>query len=142
MTTDISIPDSAGAHSAPGFPGTLADNPCGTSAALANLLDALEGDREAVIGLIGDFLGSYRDHLGRISEAVGAGNAQLLEKSAHHFKGSLGIFCRTGPLSLTERLIEMGERDILTQAPHTLELLEGEMEKLALRLKEFADAAH
>ena len=60
-----------------------------------------------------------------------------LERSAHQFKGCLGIFCRTEPLSLTQRLIDMGERGTLAQAPRTLELLEGEMERLVASLREF-----
>lgn len=106
------------------------------STELSSLLDALEGDRQALNGLIGDFLASYRGHLDRMSGAISAGNARHLEKSAHQFKGSLGIFCRSEPLALTERLLEMGERQALTQAPHTLELLEQEMELLAANLRE------
>jgi len=108
------------------------------STELAGLLDALEGDQQALIGLIGDFLASYRGHLDRISGAICTGNARHLEKSAHQFKGSLGIFCHTGPLALTEQLMEMGEREALTQAPRTLELLEQEMEQLAANLREFS----
>ena len=106
--------------------------------ALANLLDALEGDRAALVELIGDFLASYRGHLERISSAICHGDARHLEKSAHQFKGSLGIFCRSEPLNLTQSLIDMGERESLTQAPRTLELLEREMEQLVTSLREFA----
>ena len=109
----------------------------GTPASLAGLLEALDGDREALSDLIGDFLASYPGHLQRISAAVRSGSASHLEKSAHQFKGSLGIFCRTEPLALTQCLMEMGERDALTQAPRTLELLEREMGPLVKSLREF-----
>ena len=120
----------------PGSPGALPGH--ADRVALANLLEALEGDRAALVELIGDFLASYRGHLERISAAICDGDARHLEKSAHQFKGSLGIFCRSEPLSLTESLIDMGERESLTQAPRTLELLEREMEQLVTSLREFA----
>jgi HPt (histidine-containing phosphotransfer) domain-containing protein len=120
----------------PGWPGALPAH--ADRVALANLLDALEGDRAALVELIGDFLASYRSHLERISTAICDGDARHLEKSAHQFKGSLGIFCRSEPLSLTQSLIDMGERESLNQAPRTLELLEREMEQLVTGLRAFA----
>ena len=110
----------------------------GASVELLALLDALEGDREALVELIGDFLATYPGHLLRISEAICAGDARHLQKSAHKFKGSLGIFSRAEPLALTQRLIDMGERETLDQAPQTLDLLEGEMEQLIHHLREVA----
>jgi HPt (histidine-containing phosphotransfer) domain-containing protein len=104
---------------------------------LQALLEALEGDREALVELIGDFLATYPGHLLHISEAICAGNARHLEKSAHKFKGSLGIFSRAEPLALTQRLIDMGERETLEQAPQTLDLLQCEMERLIQSLKTF-----
>jgi len=114
-------------------------NPRSSSELLPDLLLALEGDREALGVLIGSFLTSYRSHLQHISDAVGAANAGSLEKSAHHFKGSLGIFCQTEALVLVQNLIEMGERNTLDQATQTLERLELEMVALAAALKAFID---
>jgi len=106
---------------------------------LSDLLVTLEGDRQALSDLIGSFLASYQGHLQHISTAVCTGNAQYLEKSAHHFKGSLGIFCQTEALALTQRLMEMGERNTLAGAPEALELLEQEMAVLVGTLREFID---
>jgi HPt (histidine-containing phosphotransfer) domain-containing protein len=119
------------------LPGALSAPPRGAPATLSALLDALGGDRDALIGIVDDFLAVYPKHLKRISAAVRAGNAQQLEKSAHQFKGILGIFSRSAPLALTQRLIDMGERGTLTEAPQTLELLKEEMRQLALSLREF-----
>jgi len=105
---------------------------------LADLLEAMEGNMDAVICIIEQFLACYGDHIGRISAAVSAGNAVELQASAHQFTASLGLFCRTEPLKLTQRLTEMGEKNSLTEAPRTLELLEVEMEKLVAGLTEFA----
>jgi hypothetical protein len=115
-----------------------ADFGSGTSDELADLLEAMEGNRAAVICIIEQFLSFYRDHIDRISAAVSAGNAGELQKNAHLFTSSLGLFCRTEPLKLTQHLTEMGERNSLTEAPRTLELLEMEMEKLVAGLTEFA----
>jgi HPt (histidine-containing phosphotransfer) domain-containing protein len=104
---------------------------------LSDLLAAMEGDRQALIDLIDSFLASYQAHLQHISAAVRSTNAQYLERSAHHFKGSLGIFCRTEALALTQSLMEMGEHNTLAQAPQTLELLEQEMATLAATLRAF-----
>jgi len=112
--------------------------PPGDWLALGALLDALEGDQQALLELIGDFLVSYPAQLDRIADAIRAGDARHLEKSAHHFKGCLGIFCRNEPLALTQRLLEMGEQETLSQAPETLQLLQREMEQLVTGLREFA----
>ena len=114
------------------------DSPGGSCATLTGLLEALAGDREALADLVRDFLASCPEHLNSISAAVRAGNAQHLERSAHHFKGSLGIFCRNEPLALTQQLIDMGEHNDLTRAARTLELLEREMEQLVLSLEQYA----
>jgi HPt (histidine-containing phosphotransfer) domain-containing protein len=106
---------------------------------LTDLLQALEGDREALGALIGSFLASYRGHLQHISAAIGSANAASLERSAHHFKGSLGIFCQTEALVLVQRLMEMGERNTLDQAPQALERLELEMAGLAATLRAFIE---
>ena len=114
-------------------------NPPSPAEILFDLLVTLEGDRQALSDLIGSFLASYQGHLQQISDAVCAGNARYLEKSAHHFKGSLGIFCQTEALVLTQRLMEMGERNNLAGAPETLELLLQEMAALVATLREFID---
>jgi HPt (histidine-containing phosphotransfer) domain-containing protein len=113
------------------------ENPRTPSELLTDLLQALEGDREALGALIGSFLASYRGHLQHISAAIGSANATSLERSAHHFKGSLGIFCQTEALVLVQRLMEMGERNTLDQAPQALERLELEVAALAATLRAF-----
>jgi len=110
----------------------------GDGGALSHLLDALEGDQQALVDLIGDFLVSYPAQLERISAAISSGSARHLEKSAHHFKGCLGIFCHSEPLALTDRLLEMGEQENLVQAPEILQLLQQQMEQLAAGLREFS----
>jgi HPt (histidine-containing phosphotransfer) domain-containing protein len=118
--------------------GRAASAQSSTPDGLAHLLDALEGDQEAMVDLIDSFLACYPAHLQRIAAAVGAENPQLVEKTAHHFKGCLGIFCHTEPLQLTQQLIDMGERETLSQAPQVLQLLQQEMEPLLLSLRRFA----
>jgi HPt (histidine-containing phosphotransfer) domain-containing protein len=110
-----------------------------SSELLSDLLLALEGDREALRALIDSFLSSSPGHLQHISVAVSTANAPYLEKSAHHFKGSLGIFCQTEALALVQRLMEMGERKNLDQAPQALERLELEMVGLTETLRAFID---
>jgi HPt (histidine-containing phosphotransfer) domain-containing protein len=111
--------------------------PRSSAEVLSELLAALEGDRQALEDLIGSFLASCQGHLQGISAAVHSENAQYLEKSAHHFKGSLGIFCQSEALAVTQRLIEMGEQNDLAQARQSLELLEQEVAALVLSLEDF-----
>jgi len=117
----------------------MQENPRSSKELLSDLLQALEGDREALDALIDSFLASYPGHLQHISVAVGTADAPYLEKSAHHFKGSLGIFCQTEALELVQRLMEMGERSNLDQAPQALERLEPEMVALSATLRAFID---
>ena len=105
--------------------------------ALVELMEAVAGDRSIAILLVGEFLVSYRASLDGISAAVMAGHAGELERRAHQFKGCLGVFCRTEPLELTQRLIELAEGKSLAEAPQTLEQLEIEMEKLVADLIDF-----
>jgi len=109
--------------------------------ALANLLEAMQGNRGIVNEIIGEFLASFRDRLDEISAAVSAGNSGDLQKRAHLFTTSVGLFSRSEPLMLTQRLTEMGEQNNLEEAPRTLELLEMEMEKLAVELLEYSGCA-
>jgi HPt (histidine-containing phosphotransfer) domain-containing protein len=109
----------------------------GVPEALVELLEAVAGDRGIAIRLVGEFLASYRVSLDGISAAVSAGRAGEVERRAHQFKGCLGVFCRTEPLELTQRLIDLAEGNSIAEAPQTLNQLEIEMEKLVAGLTDF-----
>lgn len=109
----------------------------GTPTALVELLEAVAGDREVANRLIGEFLDSYRERLDDMSAAISLGDVPELGKNAHQFRGCLGIFCRSEPLMLVQRLVGMAEDNTLAEAAPTLGLLGREMEKLETVLRDF-----
>ena len=103
-----------------------------------DLDDALEkvgGDREILEEILEVFSESYPDQLSELKNAIGNGDASIVERAAHTLKGSVGTFSATKALETAFRLETMGHDGNLQEAAEVYSKLEQEVEELDAALR-------
>ncbi|MBI4962366.1 MAG: response regulator [Desulfomonile tiedjei] len=101
------------------------------------ILDRVGGDTELLKEIVDLFLEDYPDLLVKIREALQTKDSQLLEKTAHALKGSVGNFGAESAVQAALNLENMGRNQDLAEAPQTLVNLEKELERLREELAGF-----
>ncbi len=84
------------------------------------------------------FLADYPVQLGRIREAVEAGDPPALRRAAHALKGAVSNFAAASATRAALRLQEMGDRGELARAAAGLARLERELGAVAAELTRLA----
>lgn len=103
-----------------------------------DLDDALEkvgGDREILEEILVVFSESYPDQLSELKNAIGNGDAPIVERAAHTLKGSVGTFSAKKALETASRLEIMGRDGQLQEAAAVYSKLEQEIEELDAALR-------
>ena len=93
----------------------------------AQIIARFDGDLELVRELAGMFIEECPKYLNDMSEAVRAGDAHALERSAHTFKGSVGNFSTVGAHESALKLETLGKSGDLTGASEILNLLQEQL---------------
>jgi len=102
------------------------------------ILDRVGGDTELLSEIINLFLEDYPPLVAKIKEALQQGDSQLLEKTAHTLKGSVGNFGAESAVQAALNLENMGRTGDTTEAPQQLVNLERELMRLHEALVGFA----
>jgi two-component system sensor histidine kinase/response regulator len=93
----------------------------------AQILARFDGDLELARELAGMFIEECPKYLNDMREAVRAGDAHALERSAHSFKGSVGNFSTVGAHESALKLEMLGKSEDLTGASEILNLLQEQL---------------
>ena len=97
---------------------------------MADVMEAVDGDRDLVRELVHDFLRIYPEQLDELISAVRKSDPLLVERKAHSFKGSVGNFGVKNVQQLAYELEKMGRESKLDDADDVLNKLRLEMEKV------------
>ncbi len=97
----------------------------------AALLAGLDGDRALLRDLVAIFLDDAPRIQAELRRAIAAGDALALADAAHSLKGSVGMFCTTGPFETARRLEMMGRQNDLVGAEQARATLDAELAELA-----------
>jgi PAS domain S-box-containing protein len=101
------------------------------------VLAALDGDSSLLHDVIGIFLSRCPNQMEKIRGAVAAGDAKLLEHSAHALRSSASNLLARGVMDPAGKLEEMGGTASFAGAAEALQSLETEVGKLQDALAEF-----
>lgn len=98
---------------------------------LAVTMKAVQDDKALLAELVSIFAQSYPRRLIEMREAITAGDANRIERTAHSLKDEVGLFGATIAYSLATALETMGREAQLDNAPHVLQELGRELEQVA-----------
>jgi HPt (histidine-containing phosphotransfer) domain-containing protein len=105
---------------------------------MANVLESLGGDRELLRDVLGLLLQELPRHMESLRQAIASGNAEAIERLAHHIKGELGYLSlpevsrsasnleasgREANIALSASLYGRLEADVLELLPQCTEWL-------------------
>jgi len=111
-----------------------------TSWDLDAALQSVDGDRELLAEMAELFLQDSGQLLAEIGQAIQAGDAAALHRSAHTLKGSVSNFVAREARETARQLELMGRSGDLTGAPVQYTALKAEMHRVDADLSEFARA--
>jgi len=97
---------------------------------MADVMEAVDGDKELVRELVNDFLQIYPKQLDELIRAVQKSDPEMVERKAHSFKGSVGNFGVKSAQQLAYELEKMGREAKLDNADAVLNKLRLEMKKI------------
>ncbi|MFH1943442.1 MAG: Hpt domain-containing protein, partial [bacterium] len=97
---------------------------------LTKAMDAVDGDKELLKELVGDFLKEIPQHLEELQGVIDRGDAGQGERKAHSLKGNVGIFGAKVAYDLAYDLENRGRESRLEGAVDVFSRLEEEMTKL------------
>ena len=97
---------------------------------MAEIMDAVDGDKELVKELVNDFLEICPKQLEELIAAVHKSDPVQVERKAHSFKGSVGNFGVKSVQELAYELEKMGREEKLDNADSVLAKLQKEMKKI------------
>jgi HPt (histidine-containing phosphotransfer) domain-containing protein len=103
-------------------------------------LQSVDGDTELLVEMAQLFLQDSSRLLDEIGQAIQAGNASGLHRSAHTLKGSVANFVATEACETALQLEMMGRSGNLAGAPERYTALVAEMRRVDADLSEFAGA--
>lgn len=101
------------------------------------LLDQIDGDAELLDELKTAFRQSAPDALRNMRESIAARDARLLERSAHSLLSSFGVFGAEKATELTKKLENAGRAADFSEAPHQLDELERETNRIFASLADY-----
>ena len=94
---------------------------------LSKVMDTVDGDKELLKELVGDFLKEYPKQLDELREVIERGDSQQLARSAHSFKGAVGNFGVKSAYDLAYQLETLGGESRMDTAITVFKKLEKEM---------------
>jgi CheY-like chemotaxis protein len=97
---------------------------------LTKAMDTVDGDKELLKELVGDFLKEMPQHLEELQGVIDRGDAGQVERKAHSLKGNVGIFGAKVAYDLAYDLENRGKESRLEGAEDVFSRLEEEMMKL------------
>lgn len=100
------------------------------------IMDRLGNDETLLQSIIHLFYETYPAYLTEIENAISAGNANDLEKSAHALKGTIGNFTVSNAYQTALHLEKMGQQNCLNEADSTYQTLKQEINTLHAKLGE------
>ena len=98
----------------------------------------LEGDRELMLRLVKLFMQQSPQLLQDVREAVGCGDARVLERAAHKLRGAAANFGAEAACAAAQRLEQMGRAGDLTRAAEAQDELAMAMRQLHQALVDFS----
>jgi two-component system, sensor histidine kinase and response regulator len=101
----------------------------------AEALGRIEGDEELLDEMCQIFLENSPKLLGKLQQAVAAGDADAVMRAAHSLKGEASYLHATGTSDAARQLEEMGRKKDLARAGDALAVLEQQVAGLHLDLK-------
>jgi HPt (histidine-containing phosphotransfer) domain-containing protein len=104
-------------------------------------LQSVDGDRELLVEMAELFLQDSGHLLEEIGQAIQAGSASGLHRSAHTLKGSVANFVADQARDAALQLETMGRAGNLAEAPQQYALLVAEIHRVEADLSEFVQAA-
>jgi CheY-like chemotaxis protein len=104
----------------------------------AALLDRLDGDRDAVVGILHLSSPECRRLLANVQQAVLGGDAQRIRQTTHTLKGLLGTLGASKAGAAAGRLEEIGKSGDLTGADAAFTVLQRQIQRLGQALDQFS----
>ena len=101
---------------------------------LASALEAVDGERELLNGMIAIFMRQTPRVMQDIDTAITAGDAGALEIAAHKLKGSIAMFGARAAREAAQRLEDLAEAGELSAASAPREALGAEVQRLTAAL--------
>lgn len=102
---------------------------------LTEALTRVDGDRELLTTLVGLFLERIPRAVTAMQEALAAGDARTLERTAHSLRGSAAIFSAHAVVAAAEKLEFAGRDAALDEAPPLLADLESHLTRMTPELQ-------
>ena len=112
-------------HISPRLNDTICSGPGAVD--LTALLATVDGDRELVKELAGDFIEEYHSLLQNLHRAIEENDGETLSRQAHTLKGAASHFRAVEAQSWAAQLEQIGSRCRLDEAPGVLATLEEAM---------------
>jgi len=101
------------------------------------LLDRVDGDRELLVDLFGDFVADKDEHLEVARTGVKEGNLDAIYDGAHALRGCVANFCAAGAFELATQLQQHASEGRLDAAAKLLPQLESAIDQLTEALRSF-----
>ena len=108
----------------------------------AEALGRIEGDEELLLEMCQIFLENSPKLLRKLQQAVAAGDADAVMRTAHSLKGESSYLQASGTSNAARQLEEMGRNQNLSGAGDTLAVLERQVAGLHLDLKALCEVHH
>ena len=106
---------------------------------LENCLRMFNGDRDVVLGLIGDFLRLLDEQKKNIVKALAAADPENLRKEAHSIKGGAAVLTAGPLMEIAAALEAIGRSGDLAGGEEAFSLLEGESSRIAACYDKFKE---
>ena len=106
---------------------------------IAKALEAVDGERELLAGMIAIFMRQTPRVMEDIDQAIAGGDAAALEIAAHKLKGSVSMFGARAARECAQRLEDIAAAGELGPAPEARAHLGEHIEKLRIALQAAAD---
>jgi two-component system sensor histidine kinase/response regulator len=103
-------------------------------------LEAVDGEREILDGMIAIFMRQTPRIVEDIDAAIAAGDASALENAAHKLKGSVAMFGARASREAAQQLEDLAAAGDLSAAPAARAVLGAEIDRLRAALQDIAEA--
>ncbi len=105
----------------------------------AAMVDRLGGDEELARQLVELFVAECPKMMQAVRESVAAGDGEQVRRAAHAFKGSVGNFTESAPMTTAFELEQLGRTGPIEQAPALLARLEQEVDAFLDALRRYEE---
>lgn len=106
------------------------------------LLEKVFGDEALLSQIIDMFLEMCPDMVASIENCILNGDSEVLVRTAHALKGSIGNFSTEGAFAQAAELERLGKSGNLGQAEHVLDILKDDIQTLVDALEKLRSEIH